>query len=150
MKNVKFLFCAIVALCFNSLVFAQNNELACRKASVVPFSNCAAILLNDKVLVDEYSPEGQCEVFSEMTGSLKVATVDFSLDNFCLSMPVMFKVAIKNEQTNTLWLYSEKNFFEVPIEDVLKKCQRGDRIILVTVDQEYALPHHEIAINWGC
>ena len=47
-------------------------------------------------------------------------------------------------------MYSEKALLEVQLEDVLKKCERGDRIIFMTVDQKYSLPHHEIELNLGC
>ncbi len=102
------------------------------------------------MLVDEYTADGQCAVFPEMTGDLTISTVDFSFGDFGLTLPVLFKVAIKNEQTNTLWMYSEASFIKIRLEDVLKKCQLGDRIILITVDQEYALPHHEIVVKSGC
>jgi hypothetical protein len=61
---------------------------------------------------------------------------------------IEFQVAIKNTMTNTLWMYSREILDEVRFEDVLAKCQKGDKIVILTVDQEYSLTHHEIEINW--
>ena len=123
--------------------------------SALPYPNykeCAAILYKGKLLVDEYSPKGKCKLEQGMKGTLSVATITSS-DSDNTPVPaknIAFRVAIKNGRTNTIWMYSEKNLLEVQLEDILKKCEKGDRIIFMTVDQQYSLPHHEIELNSGC
>ena len=118
--------------------------------AIANYSDCAAILYKGNLLVNEYSPEGKCKVEMGMEGTLTVATVQLSGAGGTPVKTIGFKVAIKNDRTNTLWMYSEKTLREVPLEDILKKCEKGDRIIFMTVDQRYSLPHHEIELIWGC
>jgi len=114
------------------------------------YNDCAAILYKGKLLVDEYSPRGVCKLEQGMTGTLTVATVTLSDDGGAPVKNIGFKVAIKNDRTNTLWMYADKTLQEVQVEDILKKCEKGDRIIFMTVDQKFSLPHHEIDVSWGC
>ena len=121
--------------------------------SALPYPNykeCAAILYKGNLLVNEYSPRGICKLEEGMTGTLTVATVKLSDSGGIPVKNIAFKVAIKNARTNTIWMYSEKALLEVQLEDILKKCEKGDRIIFMTVDQQYSLPHHEIELNSGC
>jgi hypothetical protein len=127
---------------FSPLIFTTHTPAE-------TFNDCAAILYNDRVLVDSYSPEGKCKLEMGMKGLISVAAVHLT---GCqqVGQKIDFRVAIKNDRTNTLWMYSEETFSELLLEDVLKKCERGDRIIIMTVDQKYSLPHHEIELVWGC
>ena len=85
-----------------------------------------------------------------MKGAISVATVSLSEDGGTPVKNISFRVAIKNERTNTMYMYSEKTFQEVQLEDILKSCEIGDKIIIMTVDQKYSLPHHVIDVKWGC
>ena len=42
------------------------------------FSNCSAIFLNQKMVVDDYSPKGKCLLQTTTTGQLTVCTAVFS------------------------------------------------------------------------
>lgn len=114
------------------------------------YNNCAAILYKGKLLVDEYSPDGRCKLEEGMKGTLTVATVKLTDKGGTPMKNISFKVAIKNGRTNTLWMYSDEALESVQLEDILKKCERGDSIIFMTVNQTFSLPHHEIEFNWGC
>ncbi len=127
---------------FSPLIFKSNT---CAKT----YNDCAAIIYNGRVLVDKYSPEGKCQLEMGMTGLISVAAVQLGECNK-VGQNIDFRVAVKNDRTNTLWMYSEDTFREVLLEDILKKCEKGDRIIIMTVDQKYSLPHHEIELLSGC
>ncbi|MCO6477682.1 MAG: hypothetical protein J5I94_13710 [Phaeodactylibacter sp.] len=114
------------------------------------YHDCAAIFFEGEMLADEYSPEGKCKLEAGRKGTLTVATVNLSGSAVVPVENIAFKVAIKNNRTNTIWMYSEKASQEVQLEDILKKCEPGDRIIIMTVDQRYSLPHHEVEVAGGC
>lgn len=152
MKNVTMTLLTIFSLFSAQLVSAQNCQPApaCQKQQTKPFSNCAAAFLNNKMLVNDYSPNGQCVLEEGTKGKLMVSTVNLSFESAEPFRSAGFKVAIKNEATGTLWLFSEETYREIEVEKILAKCQRGDKIVLLTIDSEFSLPHNEIAINWGC
>lgn len=151
MKNVTLLLLTIFSLFLVESVSAQTCQPApsCKSATK-PFSNCAAAFLNNKMLVNDYSPNGRCIVEEGSKGKLMVSTVNLSFESVEPFKSAGFKVAIKNEETGTLWLFSEETYREIEVEKILAKCQKGDKIVLLTVDNEFSLPHNEIAINWGC
>ncbi len=114
------------------------------------YKECAAILFDGKMLVDDYSPQGKCKVSAGTKGKLTVSEVQLGCQSAKPLKGVGFRVAIKNDRTNTLWMYSPKVLFEVNIQEVLKKCEQGDSILIMTEDQKYSLPHHVIEVDWGC
>ena len=129
---------------------AQSFDFLSSPPSYSNYKECAAILYNGKALVEDYSPRGKCKLEEGMKGKLSVSTVELTANRTTPVKKIGFKVAIKNDRTNTLWMYSEKELMEVQLEDILKKCEKGDRIIFMTVDQKISLPHHEIEILSGC
>jgi hypothetical protein len=36
------------------------------------------------------------------------------------------------------------------MDELLRKCENGDRIILMPVEQKYSLSQHELAVAAGC
>lgn len=126
-----------------------NSAPNCLDNQVHMFSSCAAIFLNDEMLVEDYSPNAVCMLDEGATGILAVSVVSISTDMIVPYENIGFKVAIRNSETNTLWLFSEETFLEVDLEKVLAKCKLGDRIVLLTVDEQYSLPHNEIFFG-GC
>ncbi len=142
MKNVSILIAA-----FLTLSSAASYGQTCTPKK---FNNCAAVFLDNDMMVDDYSPKGRCEVNAISKGALQVFSITFSLTNPSPYDQVAFKVAIRNQQTNTLWMFSEETYQQIPLEKILEKCQPGDSILLLTVDSQYSLPHHEIFVNWGC
>ncbi len=111
------------------------------------FTNCTAAFLDEKLVVDEYSPTGKCILKSYARGILTVCTADLSPTG---SKPVdrlSFKIAIRDRNTGTLVMFSDKTYRRVPIQEVLAQCRPGDKIVLLTLDRHYAMPHNEILIE---
>lgn len=148
----------VIMLFFSTFLFitislsssAQSMDLFPAPVVSTNYNNCAAILYKGKMLVNEYSPKGMCMLERGMKGKLTVAAVNLSDDGAIPVKNIGFKVAIRNQRTNTLWMYSDKTEQEVQLEDILEKCEKGDRIIIMTVDRNYSLPHHEISLDGGC
>ncbi len=120
----------------NSLTYAQD-----------PFKHCTAAFLGTQLVVDEYSPKGKCVLLATSVGVLTVQTVDLSADKVSRVAEIFFKVAIRDKETNTLAMYSKEDFKQVDIQKVLTRCKRGDSIVLLSVNNQYALPHNEILIQ---
>ncbi|MBO0937471.1 hypothetical protein J2I47_13020 [Fibrella sp. HMF5335] len=112
-----------------------------------PFANCAAAFVGNKMVVDSYTPKGQCRLSGGATGLLTVQTVELSPTQAKAVDKVDFKVAIRDKDTGTLHLFSGQTYKEIPVQDVLTTCKKGDRIVLLTVDNQYALPHNEIVVQ---
>lgn len=116
----------------------------------IPFSECAAIFLNDKMLVDEYSPDGKCKLEEGMPGRITVSTVSLNENGGTAQKPIKFSVAIKDKKTNTLWMYTDKPVKDIDTKRLLDKCNSGDKIIIMTTHRIYSLMHNEIEIMKGC
>jgi hypothetical protein len=111
-----------------------------------PYNNCSAAFVSSKLLVNMYTPKGTCRLPATAKGDLTVQTVDLSPTKIRALEKIGFKVAIRDKATGTLHLFSEKTFRQVPMQQVLSKCKKGDHIVLMTVDSQYALPHNEILV----
>lgn len=146
MKSFKLLFLFVLSA---QVVSAQWAADRCFKPGA-PFSDCAAVFLDNKVLVDDYSPEGKCRVSDMQEGKIVVSTVNLNDQGAWPFQLVGFKVAVRNAKTNTVWSYSDETLYEVNIEDILKKCEKGDSIVIVLAETQYSLPHNEIEIVDGC
>lgn len=127
----------ILVLCFFAHLSSGQNS----------FSNCSAIFLNNKMLVDEYTTEGKCAVSVEAKGDLTVSTVELSSKENKAVTPILFQVAIRDKNTGTLMLVSKEKAEKIEIEKILAKCKKGDFIIILTMSDEFALPHNTILIQ---
>lgn len=133
----KHLFLAVIMLfAFNIHGFAQKK-----------FSNCAAIFLNQKMIVDDYSPNGKCQVQNTELRQLTVRTVVFENDMWRAIDKIPFKITIRDGETKTLLSYSDKTYKEIDIKTVLSTCRKGDYILISVLKNEYALPHNEIEVK---
>ncbi|UFH53748.1 hypothetical protein [Spirosoma sp. KNUC1025] len=112
-----------------------------------PFSACSAAFLGNKMIVNEYTTKGKCSVAATATGKLTVNTVELSPTKSKAVDPVAFKVAIRDKDTHTLTMYSNKDVKQVNVQNVLAKCRKGDYIVLLTTNNQYALPHNEILVR---
>ena len=107
MKVVKFIFAVLLLMSITLSSSAQSQQVF-NPLLFPPFipppkyTDCAAILFNGKVLVNDYSPEGTCKLEDIRHGTLSVATVNLSEDSKTPAKNIGFKVAIKNHRTNTL------------------------------------------------
>ncbi|MBK8568243.1 MAG: hypothetical protein IPN76_34295 [Saprospiraceae bacterium] len=107
------------------------------------FTNCAAAYLDSKLVVNDYSPEGYCELSKSASGELTVQT----MSDLVPIGKINFKLAIRDGNSKTLMSYSNKTYQEVDIKPLLAKCKPGDAIVLLTLDDRYALPHNEILVK---
>lgn len=117
----------------------------------IKYMDCAAIFLNGEMLVDDFSPKGKCQLKSNAQGRLTVSTVALDEKGGTAIKPIEFRVAIKNKRTNTLYMYSPKTYMELDIQDAMRRCNKGDKILIMTTNDRYNLSHHEIDVEIiGC
>jgi hypothetical protein len=114
------------------------------------YRQCAAIFFEGEMLVDDYSPKGKCKIDKVVQGLITVSTVDLSDANHTAIKNISFQVAIKNRRTKTIRMFSTEAITEVYLEDILKSCEGGDTVIIMTIDPQYSLTHHEIEVMAGC
>ena len=114
------------------------------------YQSCAAIFFEGKMLVDKYAPSGKCKITKEVKGKFTLAAVELTDSSATPIQQIPFRVAIKNKATNTLWMYTQKSVQEILLEDLLMECQPGDKLLFLTEDKSYALPHNEVEVKVGC
>lgn len=112
-----------------------------------PFTNCSAAFLDQKIIVDEYTDEGKCIIDPSARGMLTVQTAYLSPTESKPTGKLRFRLAIRDGNTKTLLSFSDKTYIELNIQAILEKCRPGDSIVLLTTNNEYALPHNEILVK---
>jgi hypothetical protein len=138
MKKTNWLFFALAGLLYTTNLCAQKED----------FSNCAAAFLGKKMIVNEYSTEGKCLMAANASGELTLRPVSLEAGKEPVAgNKIPFKVAIRGGGSRTLMLFSEKTYKEINIQNVLKACKKGDHIVLLTVEREWAVPHSEILVE---
>ena len=112
-----------------------------------PFSNCSAAFLGDKMVVKNYSATEKAKISIKAKGDLTASTAEIG-KNYSKSVNKFpFGIAIKDKNTGTLMLFSKETFMKIDVQKVLAKCKKGDSIVLLTLSNEYALPHNEILVE---
>lgn len=133
-------------LLLGGLTVAQIGLAQDRSGSEKP-NQCVAAFVGNRMVVDQYTTTGKCRLSATATGDLAVYTVHLSPTESKALDKIDFQVAIRDKQTGTLTMYSAKQYRQVPVQEVLTKCRKGDQIVLMTVDNRYALPHNEILVQ---
>jgi hypothetical protein len=110
------------------------------------YSSCSAVFLNDKMIVNEYSPEGKCKISKDATGEISAGEVSLG-EKTEITSKFSFGIAIKSRNTGTLMLFSKETYKKIDVQKVLAKCRKGDYIVILTTDDQYALPHNEILVE---
>jgi hypothetical protein len=128
-------------------VRALLGTSACAQQQQASFSNCSAAFIDVKMIVNTYTPAGTCQLPAGATGDLTVQTVELSGLTAKPVDKIDFKVAIRDKATGTLHLFSDEVYRQISVQRVLATCQKGDRIVLLTVNKQYALPHNEILVQ---
>ena len=124
--------------CFSTVLVAAQEQR---------FTSCAAIFLDEKMIVDDYSPTGVCRLPAGARGTLSVHTVDLGPGGARRVDPLRFRVALRDGQTRTLYSFSEKTYRTLDLAPVLARAKAGDSIVVLTTDDHFALPHSEILIE---
>ena len=135
MKKEKSIIIIFLIVLWSDFGFGQKN-----------FNSCSAAFLNNKMLVNEYSPAGKCSVSITEKGHLTVSTVELSANKSKAVDSIIFQVAIRNKETGTVMLFSNEKIRKIEIQKVLEKCKKGDHILVITLNDKYALPHNEILV----
>jgi hypothetical protein len=111
------------------------------------FSQCSAAFVNNTMLATSYTKNAKAKVNINAKGFLTVCTSNISSTITKPVAPIPFMIARKDKNTGTLSLYSNKIYTKQSVEAVLKTCRKGDKIVLITTSDEYALPHNEILVE---
>lgn len=111
------------------------------------FSNCAAAFVDGSMVVDEYSPSGKSVLAASATGTLTVCTARLTETGGTPVEKIEFFVAIRDGNTGTLTMLTKETVKEMDLAEVMDRCSEGDHIVVITTDEEYALPHNEILIQ---
>ncbi|RIV17344.1 hypothetical protein DYU11_32160 [Fibrisoma montanum] len=136
MKKAHWLTFAVALSAVSTVSFGQNA-----------FQHCTAAFVGNKMVVDQYTTTGKSVLPSTTTGELSVQTVDLSPTSTKALDKIAFKVAIRDKDTKTLVMFSRDEYKQVSVQNVLAKCRKGDHIVLLTIDNQYALPHNEILVQ---
>ncbi len=126
-----------------SLSHAQEAKMT------VAYNDCAAIYFNGVLLVDDYSPRGKCVLDAERKGELTLYTVALTERGSTKVLGLPFRVAIHNDRTKTYWMYTKTAVKNILLQDLVRECEEGDRLIFVTEDKKYALPHGEVELDYS-
>ncbi len=129
-------------------LLAAGVMLLCSVASIAQdsFNECSAAFLNNKMVVDEYTTQGKCTVSGSAAGVLTVNTADLTPEGGKPRDQISFRIAIRDKNTGTLVMFSGEAVKQVEIQNILKKCSKGDHIVLMTTENRYVLPHNEILV----
>jgi hypothetical protein len=111
------------------------------------FTNCSAAFLNGKMIVENYDDTTKAKIAITAKGELTAATAELGENYAKIVDKFSFGVAIKDKNTGTIMLYSNKTYMKFNIEDALKLCKKGDWLVILTTKDEYALPHNEILVE---
>ncbi|MBX2893543.1 MAG: hypothetical protein KF734_21695 [Saprospiraceae bacterium] len=138
MKKQHPLLIACIWLVGTTSAIAQDND----------FNNCAAAFLGNHMIVNEYSTEGKCVLAATSTGELTLRPVFLSEGKEPQAGPkIPFKIAIRDGGSKTLMLFSDKTHTEIDIQKILPSCKKDDRIVLLTMERNWAVPHGEIWVE---
>lgn len=99
------------------------------------------------MIVNFFQPTGKCCLSPTAKGELTLKTVVLSPTKCKPLNKIPFTVAIRDKATNTLHMYSNTPVRQVSVQRVLANCKKGDNIVLLTMDNRYALPHNEILVK---
>ena len=109
------------------------------------------LVLNGERFVNDDTPDGPLMISRNQKGKLTVCKIDRTTEDYTVREAVEFKIAIKYYATNALTMYSDKPYLEIDLQSVLRECNWGDRIYIITVDGKNQLPRHELVLNMdGC
>lgn len=133
---MKHLIVFFVASCFGVSLWAQGD-----------FNTCAAVYLNDDMLISEYSPRGKSQVSMDAQGQLRLRKIVAPKDKWEVSGPAQeFRVAIKDKQTGSLVMLDDRRYRSLKLSEVLAFCEAGDKIMIIATDRSLGIPGAEILV----
>ena len=133
---------------FKAMLFVLGLSAAFVAQGQNDFTNCTAVLLNNKMVVNEYTPSGKCELAIDAKGVFTVQPVSLGENGSADPRGKRrFKIAIRDGNTRTLFLYADKAYEEIEANKILSQCKKGDSIVFITMDRDLALPHSEVLVQ---
>ncbi|MEL6649972.1 MAG: hypothetical protein AAFQ87_04120 [Bacteroidota bacterium] len=133
---MKHLIIFFIGLCFGASLWAQGD-----------FSTCAAVYLNDNMLISEYSPRGESKVSLNAQGQLRLRKIVAPKDKWEVSGPSQeFRVAIKDKQTGSLVMLDDRRYRSLELSEILAFCEAGDKIMILATDRSLGIPGSEILV----
>ncbi len=134
MKKVVMFFCAILSA---NLILAQSD-----------FSECAAVYLDDAMIITEYSPDGVSKVSLSDEGTLQLRVVRAPEGTWRVSGSAQeFRVAIRDKKTGTLVMFGDKTYRRLELSEVLAKCNSGDHILVLSTNRKLGITGAEISVE---
>ena len=122
---------------FANLILAQSD-----------FSNCAAVYLDNDMIITEYGPKGVSKVSLSDEGSLQLRVVIAPEGTWRVSGSAQeFRVAIRDKKTGTLVMYGDKTYRRLEISEVLAKCNSGDHLLILSTNRELGITGAEILVE---
>ena len=110
----------------------------------------AGIVYGDQLLSQQSESSGPLQLMPGSSGTISVQTWHGHCANIDLAEPIGFQVAIRDAETNTMWMYSQDILQEVDVSDLLSHCKLGDVLVFMTVDRQYKMGRHEVKVMDGC
>lgn len=84
-----------------------------------------------------------------MNGKLSLRILDDSQRLTAIESPT-FQVAIKDTVTGTQRMFSNQIYQEIEVEEIIKQCQEGESMIILTTNKKYKLAQNIIELMLGC
>jgi len=142
MKKIIFIFALALLVSFESK--AQD--------SVFVNKSCSVIVLGKAWLIKSYDRNQKIVMDRTSKGLISVHETGDIAEHVYKKNCIPFMISILRKSDETTVMFSGQIYKQCEISDVIKKCQNGDKIIIMLMDGEaYALPHHQIeVIADGC
>ncbi len=108
-----------------------------------------AIKYEDKLLSDMPWSQSGLMLGMQMYGQISLQIVEDSERLSAIDAPT-FQIAIKDNKTGTLRLYSDKVYTDIKADDLVSQCKDGESVIILTTDRKYVLKQNQIELLLGC
>ena len=141
----------ILALTFISLTIQAQTMFndPYRKVLSTDYTIELAIQYKDKLLSEMPWSSNKLSLGMQMYEDISLKIVDDGERLSAMDTPV-FQIAIKDNKTGTLRMFSDKVYTEINAETIVEQCKEGESIIILTIDRKYALPQNVIELILGC
>lgn len=137
----KLIITSSLIVCLISVGLAQKQTTINR--------SCSVVCLEDNWIPESYDSGAKSSIDINTKGVISVHETndvsdkkDYNRKDF-----IEFKVAIFKKSFDSMISFSDEAYTSLNAQKVLKKCEKGDQIIILLKDSErYSLPHHRIDV----
>lgn len=111
--------------------------------------SCSVVCLDDNWIPESYDRNAKSSIDIDANGVISVHETndisdksDYNRKDF-----IEFKVAIFKKSFDSIISFSGESYTSINAQKVLKKCEKGDQIVVILLNAEkFALPHHRIDV----